>query len=112
MWAWAPGVLVALVGIIPGVLVYQQATAKLKQDARQAARDDIREAFDSAKRLYEGGIQEAQRQIDSCNRRIAELEADLEAARGREGGLRRRISRLEDALRRAGLAVPNGTEAL
>lgn len=112
MPAWLPGLLVALVGIVPGVLVWQQAGAARKQAATKASRDDVREAFDSAKKLYEGGLAEAERQIVAQSRRISSLEADLEAARQREKSHVRRIGRLEDALRRAGLNVPNGVEGL
>jgi predicted nuclease with TOPRIM domain len=112
MTAWLPGILVALVGIIPAVLVWFQTDKARKQAAEQASKSDVREAFESAKRLYEGGLQEAQRQIDACNKRVAELEVDLEAARVREKGLRQWVARLENALRRANLAIPNGTDVL
>jgi len=106
--SWLPGVLVALVGVLPAVLVFQQADRARKDTANKATRDDVREAFDTARKLYEGGIQEAERRIENCNRRVAALEADVEAARTREQALRRWIRKLEDALRREGVAVPNG----
>lgn len=112
MPAWLPGILVALVGVIPAMLVWQQADAARKQTATKASRDEVREAFDTAKKLYEGGIAEAERRIEGCNKRIVSLETDLEAARLRERSHVRRIGRLEDALRRAGLSVPNGTDGL
>jgi len=109
MPAWMQAVLVAvLTGTIPSVLVYRVADTKRKQDARQATRDDVRVAFDQAKDLYEGGIQEATRRIENCNKRVAALEADVEAARIREQALRRWIRKLEDALHREGIATPNG----
>jgi hypothetical protein len=106
--AWLPGILVALVGIIPAVLVFQSADRARKETASKATRDDVRDAFDTARKLYEGGIAEAERRIDGCNKRVVALEADVEAARLREQGLRRWIGRLEEALRRAGVPVPNG----
>lgn len=105
-------VIPSLAAVLSSILVWQLGTANRKQAAQQASRSDVREAFDSAKKLYEGGIAEAERQIEASNRRITTLEADLEAARVRERSHVRRIGRLEDALRRAGLAVPNGTDAL
>jgi predicted nucleic acid-binding Zn-ribbon protein len=112
MASWLPGVLVALVGIIPAILVWGQAGRARKQSASKATRDDVREAFDQARTLWEGSVQEAQRRIESCNKRIVSLEGDIEAARQREKGLRQRVARLEEALRRAGLQVPNGSEGL
>jgi uncharacterized membrane-anchored protein YhcB (DUF1043 family) len=108
MTAWLPGILVALVGIIPAVLVWLQTDKARKQAADQASKSDVREAFDSAKNLYEGGLQEAQRQIDACNKRVAELEAAVEAARVREKSLRSWIGKLERALRQAQVPIPNG----
>jgi nitrogen fixation/metabolism regulation signal transduction histidine kinase len=108
MASWLPGVLVALVGIIPGILVFWQAGQARKQSALKASKDEVREAFDQAKSLYQAGIDEAQRRIENCNRRVTSLEADVEAARTREQALRRWIRQLEDALRREGIPVPNG----
>jgi chromosome segregation ATPase len=107
--SWLPGVLVAMVGIIPGVLVFWQAGQARKQSASKATRDDVREAFDQARTLWEGSVQEAQRRIESCNKRIVSLEADIEAALIREKGLRARVVRLEDELRLAGRPIPNGS---
>jgi predicted nucleic acid-binding Zn-ribbon protein len=106
--AWLPGILVALVGIIPAFLVFQQADRARKDTASKATRDDVRDAFDTARKLYEGGIAEAERRIENCNRRVTALEGDLEAARVRERALRRWVGQLEAALRDAGVATPNG----
>jgi chromosome segregation ATPase len=108
MPAWLPGILVAMVGIIPGILVYAQAGAARRQAASKASKDEVREAFNAARDLYQAGITEAQRRIENCNRRVATLEADMEAARTREQALRRWIRQLEDALHREGIATPNG----
>jgi septal ring factor EnvC (AmiA/AmiB activator) len=97
-----------LAAALSSVLVWQLGTAnrkqvalEAKQTAQKVSKDEVREAFESAKRLYEGGLAEAQRQIENCNRRVAELEA-------REQALRRWIRQLEAALRDAGVPVPNG----
>jgi hypothetical protein len=112
MAAWLPGVLVALVVGLPAslaaILTWQSSTAARKDVTAKATKDEVREAFDSAKRLYEGGIAEAERRIEGCNRRVAVLEADVEAARVREQALRRWVGKLEDALRRAGVPIPDG----
>jgi hypothetical protein len=126
MGSWLPGVVVALVVGLPAtlaaVLTWQSST-KARKDAvearkdavearkdaaAKATKDEVRVAFESAKQLYEGGIAEAERRIENCNKRVAGLEADVEAARIRERGLRRWIGQLEDALRAAGVPVPNG----
>jgi hypothetical protein len=104
-----------LAAALSSVLVWQLGTANRKQAeqlrkdaAKKASKDEVREAFDQAKGLYQAGIDEAQRRIENCNRRVAALEADVEAARVREQALRRWIRQLEDALHREGIATPNG----
>ena len=119
MGSWLPGVVVALVVGLPATLaaiLTWQSSTKARQDAvearkeaaAKATKDEVRVAFEAARQLYEGGILEAERRIENCNKRVAGLEADVEAARLRERGLRRWIGQLEDALRAAGVPVPNG----
>jgi hypothetical protein len=104
--SWMPGVLVALIGILPGVLVWNQAkqareetqaTQRYAQglDARRA--DQL--AFDTARSIYEAGAAEQRRQLAQRLEHILLLERDL----ARE---RRRVDALVLALRAAGIPVP------
>jgi uncharacterized membrane-anchored protein YjiN (DUF445 family) len=97
-----------LAAALSAILVWQLGTANRKQaeqirkDAKnKATKDEVREAFNTAKELYQGGIAEAVRRIENCNRRVAELEANEQA-------LRQWIRKLEDTLRREGIPTPNG----
>ena len=112
MPAWLPVILTFIAAVSSSWLVFVQADRKRRQDAGQASRDDVRAAYAAAERLYRSGISEAERQIDGLGRRVATLEADLEAARVRETSLRRRVGRLEAELRRAGLELPNGSDVI
>lgn len=106
MAAWLPGVLVALIGILPGMLAWRQATQAREETAIQEriahgvdARKVDQLAFESARSIYEAGLAEAQRQL------AQRLEQIL--LRDREIGQRnRRIDALELALRQAGVPVP------
>lgn len=103
MPSWLPGVLVALVGVIPAFLVWVQTDAARKSADRQSQRTASREDLDSAREFW-------RESLEAANQRIAQLSTDLDVERGETRRLRVRVGRLEDTLRRAGLAVPNGNE--
>jgi phosphoglycolate phosphatase-like HAD superfamily hydrolase len=104
--AWLPGVLVALIGIVPGVLVWRQA-AQAKQETAAAQRYaqglDARKvdqlAYESARSIYEAGLAEAQRQLAQRLEQILILERDV-------ARLQRRLDAHELALRQAGVPPP------
>lgn len=111
MPTWLPGVLVALVGVIPAFLVFQQADAARKQaaaqadrttrlDERKADRDELASALDFWKRSF-----------DAVTLDNKELRAELEVERQAHRRTRARVDTLEQVLRRRGIPVPNGTEA-
>lgn len=104
--AWLPGVLVALIGILPGILAYRQAAAAKEETARQQrfsqgldAKKADQMAFEAARAIYEAGLTEARRQLAQRLEEILLLERDLQR-------LRRRVDALEVPLRQAGLPVP------
>jgi multidrug resistance efflux pump len=115
MLAWMAIALTFVASMTASLLLYR-GTSLTRKDAKQASedakakasRDEVRQAFETARDLYQAGIAEAARRIENCNRRVAALEADVEAARVREQALRRWIRKLEDALRREGIETPNG----
>lgn len=107
---WLPGVLVALVGVIPAMLVFKAADDARKQaatqadratrlDERKADRDELASALDFWKRSF-----------DAVTLDNKELRKDLDAERVQGGRLRMRVGRLEQALHRAGVDIPNGSE--
>lgn len=111
MPTWLPGVLVALVGVIPAVLVYQQADAARKQAAIKDQRTASREDLDSARQFW-------RESFDAANKRIGQLEGELDTERAETRRLRRRVDRLEtilavpavrEVLEKMGLRVPNGS---
>jgi hypothetical protein len=104
--SWLPGVLVALIGIVPGVLVWRQAAQAREEtlatkryaqglDARRA--DQL--AFETARSIYEAGAAEQRRQLDQRLEHILLLERDL----ARE---RRYTDTLKLTLRHAGIPLP------
>jgi ubiquinone biosynthesis protein UbiJ len=101
-----PGVLVALIGILPGMLVWRQASQAREESARTAryaqgldARKADQLAFDSARSIYEAALAESRRQLAQRLEQILLLERDL-------ARLRRRVDALERAMRAAGVPVP------
>ena len=103
---WLPGVLVALIGIVPGVLAWRQATrARDEMQAQERATESLdhrkvdQAAFEAARSIYEAGLIEAQRQLTQRLEQILILER--ESARHQ-----RRIDALEAAMRQAAMPVP------
>lgn len=105
---WLPGVLVALVGVIPAMLVFRaadearkqaalQADRTLRLDERKADRDELQSALDFWKTSFNA--------VQLDNR---ELRKDLDTERGVTRRLSQRVGRLEEALRRARVPIPNG----
>jgi hypothetical protein len=104
--SWLPGVLVALIGIIPGVLVWRQA-AQAREETAMAqrltqgieGRRVDQAAFEAARAIYEAGLQEAQRQLTQRLEQILLLERAMARCE-------RRIDALVRELRQAGVPVP------
>jgi hypothetical protein len=103
---WMPGVIVALIGIVPGMLVWRQAAQAREEtqatqryaqglDARRA--DQL--AFETAQSIYDASIAEQRRQLAQRLEHILLLERDLQRER-------RRVDTLELRLRQAGVPVP------
>lgn len=101
---WLPGVLVALVGVIPAVLVYQQADAARRQSAAQADR-----AAELEQRKADR--EDLQALVDIWKQSFDAVTLDNKDLRKEVGWCRRRITQLEQALRRAGVPIPNGDDA-
>lgn len=113
MASWVPGIIVALISILPGMLVWRQATqahteAKLtreeiKAQQRQAESLDARKvdqaAYAVAESIWKAGMAEAERQAVQAR----EQTILVERTNARQ---RRRIDALELALRQAGMPVP------
>ena len=110
-WAQIFVAAIAAAGVAtPGVLAFRAASranrtaAEEKQRAAQLeGRKVDQAAFETAQGIYERGLQEANRQLD----RVRE---ELAIERHETRRLRARITKLEQALRVAGLEVPNGVE--
>jgi phage FluMu protein gp41 len=104
--SWMPGVLVALIGVLPGMLAWRQATQAREETERTQryaqgldARKADQLAFDSARSIYEAALEEARRQLAQRLEQILLLERDV-------ARLHRRVDALERALRSAGVPVP------
>jgi hypothetical protein len=104
--AWLPGVLVALIGIVPGVLVWRQAAQAREdtEDAQRAAEGVERrrvdqEAYTVAEAIWRAGMAEAERQAVQAREQVLLREREI-------GRLQRRVDALEVALRTAGVPVP------
>jgi hypothetical protein len=113
MPTWAQ-ILIAVIGAgglaTPGVLAYRAAARANRTAAAEKAKADQLEdrkvdaaAFTTAQGIYERGIQEVNRQLVSCREELAVERQDARR-------LRARVARLEQALRAAGVTVPNGIE--
>lgn len=113
MPTWAQILVAAIVAggaAIPGILAFRAASRANKTAAAEkvlAAQLEDRKvdaaAFETAQQIYERGIAEVNRQLVQCREELA-----LERAETRR--LRTRVFRLEQALRQAGVTVPNGAE--
>jgi hypothetical protein len=102
---------IAALGVAtPGVLAFRAASRANRvaaEEKRLAAQLEDRKvdsaAFATAQGIYERGIAEVSRQLQRC-------QEDLAIERHETRRLRARVTRLEQTLRAAGLAVPNGIE--
>jgi multidrug resistance efflux pump len=112
MPTWLPGVLVALVGVIPAFLVFQQADTARKQATVQADRTARLDERKADREELQSALTFWKTSFDAVTKDNGELRKELATERRDAVRLRRRVERLEDALRRAGLSVPNGADPL
>lgn len=105
---WLPVVLVALVGIIPAILTWQQADAARKQNAEQARRTARLEDRKVDREELQAAVTFWKTSFDAVTLDNQQLRKDLDLERGVTRRLSWRVDKLERALRAAGLPVPNG----
>jgi hypothetical protein len=103
---WLPGVIVALIGILPGMLVWRQAAQareETKRTERYAQGLDARKAdqlaFETARSIWEAGLDEARRQLAQRLEQLLILERDVARCQ-------RRVDTLELAMRQTGVRIP------
>lgn len=98
---WLPGVLVALVGVLPAILVYRAADEARKQAAAQAERTAILDERKADREELASALDFWRTSFDAVTLDNKELRKEVRWCRAR-------IDKLEQILRRAGIPVPNG----
>lgn len=97
------GAILGVPATIAAILTYRAASRAQERSAEVEDRKVDQAAFETAQEIYERGIREVNRQLVQCRE-------DLAVERQETRRLRSRVARLEQALRAAGLTVPNGID--